>query len=351
LKRRFAIDYKVAALCCTRENCRKSWRMHHIRLSPERKVEAMERKQRTFLRNVHARAFALSVAAVLGIGLIAGCHGRSASDYLSDGDAAMQKGQLPQAEQNYQAAAKAEPNDPRVHVALGNLYLFEQKPTLAQSEFMKVLELEPANAVAHSALGGIYESQSQMGAAEEQYRAAVALKPADPAYRLQLGSLLAKVSKLAWAESEIRTAIGLQPKNAQAHLALANVLNAFPNAKTEADTEYAEARALDPHLVAPTPPVAGAPAPAAPAANPSVEAAAVPPPAVPGVKRAKLKPLNRKFKLTKDSAVYQQPDGSTSAVGQVHRGHFVHVTGIQGSWLQVTLRNGTVGFIPVSAAE
>jgi tetratricopeptide (TPR) repeat protein len=310
----------------------------------------MERKQRTFLRKVRARALALSVAAALGIGLMAGCHGESASDYLSAGDAAMQKGQLPQAEQNYQAAAKAAPNDPRVHVALGNLYLFEQKPTLAQPEFMKVLELEPANAVAHSALGEIYESQSQMGAAEEQYRAAVALKPADPAYRLQLGSLLAKVNKLIWAESEIRTAIGLQPKNARAHLALANVLSAIPSAKTEADAEYAEARALDPHLMAATPPVAGTPAPVAPVANPA-EAAAVPAPAAPGGKRAKLKPLNRKFKLTKDSAVYQQPDGSTTAVGQVHRGHFVHVTGIQGNWLQVTLHNGTVGFIPVSAAE
>jgi len=310
----------------------------------------MERKQRTFLRKVRARALALSVAAALGIGLMAGCHGESASDYLSAGDAAMQKGQLPQAEQNYQAAAKAAPNDPRVHVALGNLYLFEQKPTLAQVEFMKVLELEPANAVAHSALGEIYESQSQMGAAEEQYRAAVALKPADPAFRLQLGSLLAKVNKLIWAESEIRTAIGLQPKNARAHLALANVLSAIPSAKTEADAEYTEARALDPHLMAATPPVAGTPAPVAPVANPA-EAAAVPVPAAPGGKRAKLKPLNRKFKLTKDSAVYQQPDGSTTAVGQVHRGHFVHVTGIQGNWLQVTLHNGTVGFIPVSAAE
>jgi len=29
----------------------------------------------------------------------------------------------------------------------------------------------------------------------------------------------------------------------------------------------------------------------------------------------------------------------------------VHVTGITGDWLQVTLRNGTVGFIPVTAAE
>lgn len=314
----------------------------------------MKRKQRTFpvlgcpgLMSVRTLALA-AAAAILGAGLMAGCHHESADDYLSAGDAALQKTELPQAEQNYQAAAKAAPNDPRVHVALGNLYVFEQKPTLAQAEFMRVLELEPANAAAHSALGGLYESQAQMGGAEEQYRAAVALKPADPAYRLRLGSLLAKLNRAAAAESELRTAIGLQPKNAQAHLALANLLNATPNGKAEADAEYAEVRALDPHLLAAPPPIEVAPA--APGAAPGAEAA-VAPPAAPAVKGPKLKKLNRKFKLTKDSEVYQGADNSTSVVGHVHHGHFVRVTGIQGDWLQITLRNGTVGFIPVTAAE
>jgi tetratricopeptide (TPR) repeat protein len=316
----------------------------------------MERKQRTLPGFMHsrlmcARTLALAAAALLGVGLIAGCHGESVDDYLNAGDAAMQKTQLPQAEQNYQAAAKAAPNDVRVHVALGNLYVFEQKPTLAQVEFMRVLELEPANVAAHSALGGLYESESQMGAAQEQYLAAVALKPADPAYHLQLGSMLAKLNRPGWAEIELRTAIGLQPKNAQAHLALANLLNASPNGKAEADAEYAEVRALDPHLLPAPPPTAVVPAaPAAPGAAPSAEAA-VAPPAAPGVAQHKLKPVNRRFKLFKDSAVYQRPDSSSGAVGQVHHGHFVHVTGIQGDWLQVTLRNGTVGFIPVNAAE
>lgn len=309
----------------------------------------MERKQRTFSGYSRARALALGAAVALGVGLMAGCHHESVDDYLSAGDAAMQKTELPQAEQNYQAAAKAAPGDPRVHVALGNLYVFEQKPTLAQTEFMRVLELEPANAAAHSALGGLYESQARMGAAEEQYRAAVALKPPDPAYRLQLGSLLAKANKAGWAEIELRTAIGLQPKNAQAHLALANLLNTTPNGKAEADAEYAEVRALDPHLLPAPPPTAVEPA--APGAAPSAEAAVAPPSAAAAAKQHKLKPLNRKFKLTRDSPVYQGADSSTGVVGQVHRGHFVHVTGIAGDWLQVTLRSGTVGFIPVTAAE
>jgi tetratricopeptide (TPR) repeat protein len=287
----------------------------------------------------------------LGLGLTAGCHPESVSDYLAAGDAAMQNTQLPLAEQNYQAAAKAAPDDPRVHIALGNLYDFEQKPTLAQPEFMRVLELQPDNAAAHSALGGLYESEEQMGGAEEQYRAAVALKPADPAYRLQLGSLLAKANKPGWAEMELRTAIGLQPKNAQAHLALANLLNARPNGKTEAAAEYAEVRALDPHLLAAPLPTAIEPATPAPTGAPSAEAIVPPPPPAPAVKKSRFRALNRKFRLTRNSAVYQRPDSSASVVGQAHRGNFVHVTGIQGDWFQITLHNGTVGFIPITAAE
>ena len=110
-----------------------------------------------------------------------------------------------------------------------------------------------------------------MGAAQEQFLAAVALKPADPAYRLQLGTLLTKINRGGWAEIELRTAIGLQPKNAQAHLALANLLNMTPNGKAEAEAEYAEVRALDPHLMtapAPTEAIPVAPE-AAPGAAPS----------------------------------------------------------------------------------
>ncbi len=318
----------------------------------------MERKQRILVnsgtasdagrpgrwRGARALTFATAIAASLILAL--GCHHKTVDEYLSDGDAAMQKTQLPEAEQSYKAAAAAAPNDPRTHVALGNLYLFEQKPAQAQAEFMRVLELEPANVVAHSALGGLYEAQSQLGSAEEQYRAAVALKPADPAYRLQLGSLLARTRRAGAAEAELRTAIGLQPKNAQAHLALANLLITLPNGKTEADAEYAEVRALDPHLLPPPATAVEAASPAPPGAAPTAEAAAAP-----AAAQHKLKPVNRKFKLFRDSPVYQGPDSSTAVVGQVHRGRFVHVTGIQGDWLQVTLRSGTVGFIPVKAAE
>ena len=61
----------------------------------------------------------------------------------------MQATKLSDAETAYQEAVKLAPNDPRTHIALGNLYIFEHKESDAQVEFMKVLELNPKNAATH----------------------------------------------------------------------------------------------------------------------------------------------------------------------------------------------------------
>ncbi|MGH7906445.1 MAG: tetratricopeptide repeat protein, partial [Candidatus Binataceae bacterium] len=80
----------------------------------------------------------------------AGCSHKSVDDYLNAGDNAMQNTQLPQAEKDYTEAVKLAPNDSRTHIALGNLYIFEQKTDQARAEFMKVLDIDPKNAAAHA---------------------------------------------------------------------------------------------------------------------------------------------------------------------------------------------------------
>lgn len=278
------------------------------------------------------------VTAAAIIALAAGCTHKTVESYLQQGDQAMQASRLADAESAYEQAIKLAPDDPRPHVALGDLYLFEQKSDPAELEFMKVLDLDPKNAPAHAALGSLYTLQSHTGLAEGQYRAAVVLDPTKTAYRLSLGANLQKQGKLADAEAQFRTTTGLEPKNAHAHLALANLLNAMPNRQEEAQAEYAQVKALDPSLM----PAAAA----TPAASPGAPSTAAAAPGVP-----KLKELNRKFKLTHDSPVYETTSSGSRVVAQVHRGKFVHVTGIAGDWLRIQMRNGTVGFIPVSAAE
>jgi tetratricopeptide (TPR) repeat protein len=274
-----------------------------------------------------------AVALVFATSLVSGCHRESVDDYLASGDSAMQANKLPDAEHDYSEAVKSAPNDPRVHVALGNLYTFEHKPQPAQVEYMKVIDLDPRNPAAHVALGNLYLDQQQTRQAEEQYRAALALDPTHANYYLQLGEVLSREGRGADAEAQFRTAIGLNPKNAQAHLSLANFLRSQPGREAEADAELSSARILDPKLAASEAPANGGSTEGAPAGSP------------------KIKPLNKVFLLTKNSPVYESPDTSSNVVGQVHKKKYVHVVGLAGNYLQIKLRNGTVGFVPETAAE
>jgi Tfp pilus assembly protein PilF len=279
---------------------------------------------------IHARLLTIAVATVLALSLT-GCQRDSAEEHIRAGDAALKASNLGDAEKNYLEAVKAAPDNPHAHLALGNFYLSQQKPELAQAEFMKALELDPRNAGTHESLGDFYGAQGRPGLAEEQYRAAVALDPARANLRLKLGENLGRQGKSADAEAELRTAVGLAPKNAQAPFALGQLLASLEGREAESESEYARAKALDPNLTIPQ--AAAAIAPAAGAAP-------------------KIKALNKLFLLTKDSPVYENADTNSKVVAQVKKKKYVHVIGLAGSsWLQIKLRNGTVGFIPVATAE
>jgi tetratricopeptide (TPR) repeat protein len=283
-----------------------------------------------------ARGMLLTLSIAL---MLSGCHRKSADDYIAAGDSAVQAQKLDEAEGDYKQAGDLAPNDPHPHLALGKLYLMEHKASAAQSEFMRVLELDPKNAEAHVALGNLYTDQAQFPMAESQYRAAITLDSSRSEYHALLGATLAKEGRPADAETELRTAIGFDPKNAQAHFQLANLLSTLPNRQNDTKAEYDQARQLDPKMVPP-----------APITPPSVtgEGAAAGAPST-----AKIKPVQppRLFLLTHDSPVYTSPDAGSAVVGNVRHRKYVRVIGITGAWLQVRLKNGTVGFVPSSAAE
>jgi tetratricopeptide (TPR) repeat protein len=279
------------------------------------------------------------VLLVLAFQLNSACGHRSADSYLKAGDEAMQNTHLADAESDYRQAIQIAPNDAQPHLALGSLYIFEHKPQQAQTELMKALELEPNNPKAHAALANAYTAQSQLGAAEAQGRAAVALATANAEYRMTLGTTLQNEQKLGAAEAEYRTAIGLEPRNAHAHLALASLLNSEQNRQAEAQAEFAQVRALDASLLPAS--IAAAPSPvSSPAASATVSA-----------EKSAIRDTNRRFLLTHDSPVYDSTSGGARVVGQVHRNKYVRVTGLGGQWLRIQLRNGTIGFIPATAAE
>jgi tetratricopeptide (TPR) repeat protein len=180
----------------------------------------------------------------------------------------------------------------------------------------------------------------------------VAIDSTNPAYRVNIAGLLQKEGKLGEAEAHLRTAVGLDGKNAHAHLALANVLSQEPDRGAEAEAEFARVRALDPSLLPGAPGgAASAAATSTPAAPASTTASVSTPAAGPAAAPPKMREINKKFLLTHDSPVYETPQENGNVVAEVHHGRYVKVTGISGQWLRIELRSGTVGFIPVAAAE
>ncbi|HXW85140.1 MAG TPA: tetratricopeptide repeat protein [Candidatus Binataceae bacterium] len=285
----------------------------------------MDRRNRFFTPMLAAVGGALALA-------LAGCHPHSVDGYLDAGAKALKANNLGEAQQDYQQAARLAPDDPRVHLALGDLEIAQQQPDQAVLEYLKVIHLDPHNPHPHLELGDIYFKQDKDLLAEEQDRAAVVLAPSQAVSRVQLAEVFQRQNRLPEAESELRTAIGLNPEDAQAHLAMAKVLRAESNRGPEADAEMATARQLDPTLV--------------PDATPPTTVVASAAPAAPA-----LKPLNKLWKLTHDSDVFQDASSTSSVVGHVRRRGYIHVTGIEGDYLEVKLRNGVVGFVPASVAE
>lgn len=282
-----------------------------------------------------------------------GCGRRSTQDYIKAGDRAMHDNQLGTAQEDYETAVKLAPNDPNAHFKLGDFYMFEHNYPAAEAEYIKVAGIHPGDAESRAALAQVYSARSLWSSAENQLRAAVALDPSSAEYRRQLAAVLNRRNQVGQAEIQLRTAVGLAPGDAKLHLALANFLATIPSERASADEEYARVKQLDPTLAPDTGTSEASSAP--PAEAPPAISSTTPPPSAPSAVAAAapkpLKPLNRRFLLTHNSPVYQDANGTSPVVAQVHRRKHVHVTGISGDWLQVTLRNGTVGFIPASAAE
>jgi hypothetical protein len=158
---------------------------------------------------------------------------------------------------------------------------------------------------------------------------------------MSLGDTLQSEQKIGAAEAEYRTAVGLEPRNARSHLALATLLNSEPNRQSEAQAEYARVKALDPNLL---PATAGTPASARPASAPPASTAPI-------AQGPAIRDTNKRFLLTRDSPVYESMSEGARVIARVHRRRYVHVTGLSGQWLRIQLRNGTIGFVPATAAE
>jgi uncharacterized protein YgiM (DUF1202 family) len=64
-----------------------------------------------------------------------------------------------------------------------------------------------------------------------------------------------------------------------------------------------------------------------------------------------VKPTDKMFILTQDAPVLDAPNHWAKKVAEVHRTHSVHVIGLALNYMQIRMKSGLTGFIPVSALQ
>ena len=64
-----------------------------------------------------------------------------------------------------------------------------------------------------------------------------------------------------------------------------------------------------------------------------------------------VKPTDKIFMLTSDSAVLEKPNKWSKKVSEVHKGHNVHVIGVALDYTKIRMKSGLEGYIPMRALE
>ena len=64
-----------------------------------------------------------------------------------------------------------------------------------------------------------------------------------------------------------------------------------------------------------------------------------------------VKPADKVFVLTHDTAVLDKPNRWGKKLSEVHQGHNVHVVGISLNYMRIRMKSGIEGYIPMTALE
>src|SRR5271157_638343 len=143
----------------------------------------------------------------------------------------------------------AEPNDYRLHDALGLAYWIRGESERAEREWRETLRLEPDNVQTLASLGTLYAQQQQFDQALPLLEKALRLNPSDSGAHLNLGAAYAETGKLDRAEAQFRAAVLLSPMNFNAHNLLGK-LYLDSSRLVEAEEQFRESLQCEPNLAA-----------------------------------------------------------------------------------------------------
>jgi tetratricopeptide (TPR) repeat protein len=149
---------------------------------------------------------------------------------------------FPSALQAFQHAQTLDPKSAGIHNDLGNVYLAQEKPEIAEREFRKTLLLDPTNRDGNFNLGLLLMAKKMPAEAIPHF---LRVKPQDTATRFNLARAYLQAGKTADGLKVVTAISGASADDLQVHLALGGLL-ATERQWNAAQLEFEKANALQP---------------------------------------------------------------------------------------------------------
>lgn len=164
-----------------------------------------------------------------------------------NGTDCLEKGLLPQARKEFLAAIELDSSIPKLHNALGRVYLEENKQDLAEKEFLKALDLDGQFFDAHTQLGSLYMGQKKFDEAIDSFRKLLKFFPQFPEFRTQnlLGWAYYEKGDYEQAFQSLKKSVTSAPNYVPARYNLGLTLFAFGH-EEEAARQFNQAVKLSP---------------------------------------------------------------------------------------------------------
>ncbi len=179
------------------------------------------------------------------IGHVAADLPSSARAHFNYGAALQKVHRFDEAEKEYNAALKFDPNYAKVYINLGQLFMTTSKLDEARKNYEKAIELDPKTAETHSGYAYVLERLGRPDEARAEYQTAIRLNPKSAQLSYFYATFLDKRGEADAAIAQYQRAVDVDPKFGDAHSELAVALFTKGDLRG-AETHFVEAARLSP---------------------------------------------------------------------------------------------------------
>ncbi|HTD01764.1 MAG TPA: tetratricopeptide repeat protein, partial [Chthoniobacterales bacterium] len=169
----------------------------------------------------------------------------SARAHFNYGAALQQIGRLDEAEKEYNAALRVDPNYVKVHVNLALVLVSKSKLDEAKKYYERAVQLDPSAGEVRSGYAYLLERLGRTDEARAEYENAIRLSPKSARLFYTYAAFLDKKGELDAAIAQYQRALQVDPNLADAHSELATALFTKGDLP-RAEAHYLEAARLDP---------------------------------------------------------------------------------------------------------